>query len=450
MTNRVNAIEDLPVEERLAIFGISADVMDTVRGFRPIIVADLPELFAMLSRRVADSPALSAAMGGEVAAIRDIEAAHILHLFDARFDSAYFASAETAARGEYALGLGARTRLTVLSAVAGHLLKKIALRSPFWAVGAAEKFGALLRALMLDCSIAMLLHEKAAQERLDSRHASVEDSVRHFGGAADRVCGGVSSAATQLITTADLLGLAMEDAYSRSHTALTASEHVSGAMQEAVRATTALEHTLCAVQEDARVSARSSVVTAENTGLAQDCVAELSECAAQIGSVTDVIGAIAAQTNLLSLNATIEAARAGASGRSFAIVAGEVKELAGRTAQATIEVRDMVEKIQDAARRSVDALALVSSRIQEQRELCERIEAAVIAQSSSTSQIRQEAGSVANAASATLAAIKAIQATVASAQAACEETKDLAGGMSADSEVLSTEFREFASQLQTR
>jgi methyl-accepting chemotaxis protein len=186
------------------------------------------------------------------------------------------------------------------------------------------------------------------------------------------------------------------------------------------------------------------------SGLAQDCVAELSECAAQIGSVTDVIGAIAAQTNLLSLNATIEAARAGASGRSFAIVAGEVKELAGRTAQATIEVRDMVEKIQDAARRSVDALALVSSRIQEQRELCERIEAAVIAQSSSTSQIRQEAGSVANAASATLAAIKAIQATVASAQAACEETKDLAGGMSADSEVLSTEFREFASQLQTR
>lgn len=446
----VNVIRELPADERLAMFGITPEVMVTVSGFRPIIVADLPDLFEMLSQRVAASPALSAAMGGHAAEVRDIEAAHILTLFHARFDSDYFESAETAARGEYAIGLGARTRLTVLSAVAGHLLKKIAVRNPFWAVGAAEKFGALLRVIMLDCSIAMLLHERAAQMRLDTRRTSIEERVQHFGSAADRVCSDVSAAATQMITTADLLGLAMDDARARSQSALDASVHVSGSMQQAVMATTALEHTLTAVQTDAMVSARSSAVTAKNTGLAQDCVAELSVCAAEVGSVTELIGAIAAQTNLLALNATIEAARAGAAGRSFAIVASEVKELAKRTAQATAEVHDKVQRIQDAARRSVEALSLVSSQIEEQRRLSERIRAAVLAQASSTTQIRQEAGVVAGAASATLAAIQAIQDTVASAQAACLETRALANDMSSGSVGLATEFREFASVLQAR
>jgi hypothetical protein len=131
MTNSAKSIRDLPVSERLAVFGIGPEVMATVRAFRPVVDADAPELFEMLSRRVAESPALKAAMGGQVEDIRQIEATHILQLFDARFDDAYFESAETAARGEYAIGLGARTRLTVLSAVVGHLLRKIVRRNPF-------------------------------------------------------------------------------------------------------------------------------------------------------------------------------------------------------------------------------------------------------------------------------------------------------------------------------
>jgi methyl-accepting chemotaxis protein len=302
---------------------------------------------------------------------------------------------------------------------------------------------------MLDCSIAMMLHERAAQERLDSRRTSVEDSVTTFGSAADRVCGGVNGAATQLISTADELGRAMGDAHARSCDALNASEHVSGAMRQAVMATSALEQTLAAVRADAQISARSSAITAENTCLAQASVAELSECAAQIGSFTDMIGSIAEQTNLLALNATIEAARAGGAGRSFAIVAGEVKQLAGRTSQAATEVREKVQRIQNAAKRSVEMLELVSSRIEEQRILCERIETAVIAQTSSTSQIRQEAGFVADAASATLAAIKAIQDTVACAQLSCEETRVLASDMSVDADGLTTEFRQFATLLRS-
>jgi methyl-accepting chemotaxis protein len=95
---------------------------------------------------------------------------------------------------------------------------------------------------------------------------------------------------------------------------------------------------------------------ANEVARAADVIGSLQQDSLQIGGILDVIRGIAEQTNLLALNAAIEAARAGEQGRGFAVVADEVRTLASRTQDSTMEIQAMIERLQKSSEEAAEVM----------------------------------------------------------------------------------------------
>ena len=111
------------------------------------------------------------------------------------------------------------------------------------------------------------------------------------------------------------------------------------------------------VQEAAAVMGK----VADEVSTAVASIEALSQQSQHISNIVNTISGIAEQTNLLALNAAIEAARAGEQGRGFAVVADEVRNLAARTSQATVEIVDVVRRNHELAQAAVTQMASSSA-----------------------------------------------------------------------------------------
>jgi len=220
--------------------------------------------------------------------------------------------------------------------------------------------------------------------------------------------GSLARTVQQVRQSTDSIATASAEIAAGNHDLSARTEQTSSNLQETAAA---MEQFTSTIQQSASSAQQASSLAAGASGVARrggevvtqvvSTMEAIQHSSQKIADIIGVIDGIAFQTNILALNAAVEAARAGEQGRGFAVVASEVRSLAGRSAEAAKEIKQListlVEKVEAGSRLVQDAgttMQDIVQSVQRVNDMIGEITAASTEQSAGVSQVNQAVGNL--------------------------------------------------------
>lgn len=438
----------LAIGNRAAFLGLDTDTRAVLRSLKPLIARELPAILDGFYRHVGGFPDVARFFSSEahMRHAKEMQTRHWEMILTAAFDDAYVASVTKIGEAHNRLGLEPRWYIGgysfILSALAETIERQVS-SGGFGGGGRDKKakmLSAVLKAALLDMDYAISVYLEAGirdkRETLNKLAASFENSV-------GKIVNSVSESATELKSAANALSSTAETTQELSARVADASKEATSNIQSVAVATEEMNSSIseigARIHESNRIT-NDAVTQAKTTDA---LISELSSAAQRIGDVIQLITAIAEQTNLLALNATIEAARAGEAGRGFAVVASEVKALAGQTAKATADIREQISNMQSATQQAVGAVNEISATINRIFETSSAIAAAVEEQASATQEITRNVQHTADGTSRAATSIEGVSRQTSEIGSASAHVLESAKLLSEESEHLKQEVENF-------
>lgn len=311
-----------------------------------------------------------------------------------------------------------------------------------------DEIGTMAKAVQVFRDV--LVAKREADEAADVENAAkmrranlLDDLTKRFEGNVAVLTQGLAGAATEMEATARSMSDTAEATTQQSVSVAGAAHQTSANVQTVAAASEEMAASVTEIAQQVGQSAQVARLAVDSAQRTDATVQRLAGSAERISAAVSAISAIASQTNLLALNATIESARAGEAGKGFAVVASEVKQLAGQTAKATVEIGEQISQIQAATHEAVADIQQISKVIADMSAYTASVAAAMEEQSAATQEITRNVQEAARGTEQVTRTISSVREGAGQTSAAASQVLSAAQELARHSESLTQEVAHF-------